>query len=211
MLCITLTISIITSSLTGCATPSVQQPIIGPQVLGYTLNQPLTEEEFNAVTNTGDKWGFGGWVYQRDDGQGGVLRVYLDKNHRPKGIERISQTFDTKDECESVFAAQTVELKKQMTAYNIANRRSENAGRREYLPGERHVEVSGGGCRDRQGDPRDVYRFDLQVRESIETAAPKRGLSDKFHDAYGNAWMTVFVIVLLPFVLIGAAVDAATD
>lgn len=39
----------------------------------------------------------------------------------------------------------------------------------------------------------------------------KRSLGDKFDDASIGAWTTVFVIALLPLVLIGLAVDKATD
>lgn len=75
----------------------------------------------------------------------------------------------------------------------------------------RSISLSYEACRIRQGDQPGHYRYALSVSKSKEPAAPTSGLGKKVDDAYTGAWMTVFMVVLAPFVLIGAAVSKAID
>lgn len=100
-LCVTLSLTVVVSSLAGCSSSPVKQGIVkGPQVFGYTLNQSLSNDDLKAFTNTrAVPYGRDATIYKRDDGQGGVLQVFLDRNNRPLLIGEISRSFATRDEC----------------------------------------------------------------------------------------------------------------
>ena len=99
-LCVALSLTIIASSLTACSTPSTKAHISGPLVYGYTLYKPLSSEELNTLTKTGYETFQGARVFQRDDGYGGEINVYLDSLNRPSVINKDSHVFTSEDECE---------------------------------------------------------------------------------------------------------------
>lgn len=78
--------------------------------------------------------------------------------------------------------------------------------------GDRYASLSSDACQAPCGEPAGSYTYGLDAKlERAEAPKAKRSLGDKFDDAYIGAWTTVFVIALLPLVLIGLAVDKATD
>ncbi|SEO79730.1 hypothetical protein [Pseudomonas sp. NFACC39-1] len=210
MFCTALSLSIIASSSTGCAAKPVKEPLKVPQVYGYTLNQPLSSNEFMALSATGGESGTGSKVYKRVDDQGDAYEVFLDSKIRPDVIRKTSRAFASQSECEAEFEVQVAQLKQHLARHDIATR-GLGPESRTLVPGDRYVGVNATECGARQYDHPEAYRYVLSLSEDILSPAPKRGLADKVHDAYGAVGMTVFVIALLPFVLVGWAVDKASD
>lgn len=210
MLCVALSLSIIASSSTGCAAKPVKEPLKVPQVYGYTLNQPLSRDEFKALSATGGESSRGGRGYKRVDDQGDAYEVFLDRQTRPDFIRKLSRAFASRTECEAEFEAQVVQLKQLFASHNIATR-GLGPESRTLVPGDRYVGLNAMECNVRRPDQSEPYRYVLSLSEGIVAPPSKPGLGDKIHDAYGAVGMTVFVIALLPFVMVGLAVDKATD
>lgn len=102
-----------------------------------------------------------------------------------------------------------------MTAHiilsNAATRAPNSEGRARNIGG-RYASLNSDACQAGRGELAGSYAYGLDAKlERAEAPKAKRGLGDKFDDAYIGAWTTVFVIALLPLVLIGLAVDKATD
>jgi hypothetical protein len=199
-LCTALSLSIIASSA-GCATKPVREPFKAPQIYGYTLNQPLSSDEFKALSATGAESLTGYKVYKRVDDQGDTYEVVLDHQVRPDSIRKKSRAFTSQPECEAEFEAQVAQLEQLLASHES----------RTPVPGDRYVGLYTTKCNFNRHDQSPTYRYALSLSESILAPPSKRGLGDKIHDAYGAAWMTVFTIALLPLVLVGLAVDKATD
>lgn len=208
MICVALCFSIIASSLTACSTPSKKTGIIGPQVYGYTLHKPLSGDELNALTKTGFETLQGARVFQRDDGYGGEINVYLDSQNRPSVINKDSHVFTSEDECESDLKAQMKNLQQDIDSYNSTIDQSVREGDKAR---GRYVNVSQQPCRVRHGDQAEHYRYVLSVSKREKPASSTSELGKKIDESYTGAWMTVFVVVLAPFALIGAAVSKAID
>ncbi|AHL36854.1 hypothetical protein CD58_10230 [Pseudomonas brassicacearum] len=209
-LCSALSLSIIASSITGCAAKPVTEPLKVPQVYGYTLNKRLSSDEFKALSATGGKTGKGSDVYKRVDEQGDVYEVFLDRSFHPDYIQKQSRAFVSQPECVAEFEVQVAQLKQLLASHNIATR-GLGPESRTLVPGDRYVSVDAMECRVGRYDQSETYRYSLSLSEQIIAPASKRGLGDEIHDAYGAAWMTVFVVALLPLVLVGLVVDKATD
>ena len=199
-LCVALSLSIIASSLTACTTPSTKVPVGGPQVYGYTLNKPLSGNQLSALSNTGFETLTGAREFQRDDGYGGEISVLLDRQNRPGVINKKSRVFTHEGDCESELKTQMNDLQQRIDSHNSTN---------GQLQGGRSISLSHEACRIRQGDQPGHYRYALSVSKSKEPATSTSGLGKKVDDAYTGAWMTVFTVLLAPFVLIGAAVSKA--
>ena len=207
-LCVALSLSIIASSLTACTTPSTKAPVGGPQVYGYTLNTPLSGNQLSALSNTGFETLTGAREFQRDDGYGGEINVYLDSQNRPSVINKDSHVFTSEDECESDLKAQMKNLQQDNDSYNSTIDQSVREGDKAR---GRYVNVSQQPCRVRHGDQAEHYRYVLSVSKREKPASSTSELGKKIDEAYTGAWMTVFVVVLAPFALIGAAVSKAID
>lgn len=206
--CVALSLSIIASSLTACATPATKAPISGPQIYGYTLYKPLSSDELNALTNTGFETLAGARVFQRDDGHSGEINVFLDSRNRPSVINKTSRVFTSEGECKSELKTQMSDLQQRIDSHNNTIAQSE---RDTHTPRGRYVSLSHEACRVHQGDQAEHYRYALSVSKRQEPATSTSGLGKKVDDAYTGAWMTVFMVVLSPFVLIGAAVSKTID
>jgi len=210
-LCIATSLSIIASSLGGCASPGVQAPYVGPQVFGYTLNQPLSGEELQAFKATGFGTLSGLRVFARDDTDGGVIEVYLDRQDRPGVIRKKSRPFASEEACQAEFGPLKDQLQNRIVLSNAATRAPNSEGRARNV-GDRYASLSSDACQAGRGESAGSYAYGLDAKlERAEAPKAKRSLGDKFDDAYIGAWTTVFVIALLPLVLIGLAVDKATD
>jgi hypothetical protein len=209
-LCTALSLSIIASSVTGCAAKPVTEPLKVPPVYGYTLNQPLSSDEFKALSATGGETGVGSDVYKRVDDQGYVYEVSLDRQFRPDYIEKSSRAFVSQPECVAEFEVQVAQLKSLFSSHNIP---SGGLGleNRTLVPGDRYISVDTGECKVDEFDKSETYRYSLSLSEQTVFVPPKRGLGDDVEDAYVGAWMTVFMIAVLPLVLVGLVVDKATD
>lgn len=207
-LCVALSLTIFASSLTACSTPSNKAQISGPLVYGYTLHKPLSSEELNTLTKTGYETFQGARVFQRDDGYGGEINVYLDSLNRPSVINKDSHVFTSEDECESDLKAQMKNLQQDIDSYNSTIDQSVREGDKAR---GRYVNVSQQPCRVRHGDQAEHYRYVLSVSKREKPASSTSELGKKIDEAYTGAWMTVFVVVLAPFALIGAAVSKAID
>ena len=206
--CVALSLSIIASSLTACATPATKAPISGPQIYGYTLYKPLSSDELNALTKTGYETFQGARVFQRDDGYGGEINVYLDSLNRPSVINKDSHVFTSEDECESDLKAQMKNLQQDIDSYNSTIDQLVREGDKAR---GRYVSVSQQPCLVRHGDQAEHYRYTLSVSKREKPASSTSELGKKIDEAYTGAWMTVFVVVLAPFALIGAVLSKAID
>ncbi|MGX1175887.1 hypothetical protein [Pseudomonas sp. R151218B TE3479] len=199
-LCTALSLSIIASSA-GCATKPAKEPFKAPQIYGYTLNQPLSSDEFKALSATGRESLTGSKVYKRVDDQGDTYEVVLDHQVRPDSIRKTSRAFASQPECEAEFKVQVAQLEQLLASHES----------RTPVPGDRYVGLYTTKCNSNRYDQSPTYRYALNLSESVLVPPSKQGLGDKIHDAYGAFGMTVFVIALLPFVLVGLAVDKITD
>lgn len=199
-LCTALSLSIIASSA-GCATKPAKEPFKAPQIYGYTLNQPLSSDEFKALSVTGAESLTGSKVYKRVDEQGDTYEVFLDRQVRPDYIRKTSRAFASQPECETEFEAQVAQLKQLLA----------NHENRAPVLGDHYVSLNTTQCNVGRYDQSQTYRYVLSVSEDIVAPPSERGLGDKIHDAYGAVWMTVLGVALLPFVLVGAVVAKATD
>jgi hypothetical protein len=89
---------------------------------------------------------------------------------------------------------------------NAATRAPNSEGRARNV-GDRYASLNSDACQAGRGELAGSYAYGLDAKlERAEAPKAKRGLGDKFDDAYIGAW-----IALLPLVLIGLAVDKATD
>lgn len=211
MLCIALSLSIIVSSLSGCATPPVKRAAVaGPEAFGYTLNQPLTADELKALTDARITSQAGTRMFTREDGQGGTLKLHLDSESRPVEIEKTSRLFGTEEECKAEHHLLVDELSTLAAVHNRAHRIPNREGL-DYLPGEHYVKADGLRCLAGEGDPPDTFRYSEGIADHIATDPPKRSFGKRFDEAYQSTAFTIIVIALLPLVLIGAAVGAMTD
>lgn len=210
MLCAALSLSIIASSTGGCAAKPVKAPLNVPQVYGYTLNQPLSSDEFKVLSATGSENSRGGRGFKRVDEQGDVYEVFLDHWLRPNFIHKQSRVFTSQAECEAEFEVQAAQLKQLLASHNIPTR-GLGPESRTLVPGDRYINLSATGCEARRYDPPETHRYTLRLSEDTLTAPSERGLGDKIHDGYEAVGITVLVIVLLPLVLVGLAVSKAVD
>ncbi|WP_434648282.1 hypothetical protein [Pseudomonas sp. D1-2] len=199
-LCTALSLSIIASSA-GCASQAVKEPFKAPQIYGYTLGQPLSSDEFKALSATGGESLTGSKIYKRVDEQGDTYEVLLDHQIRPDLITKASRAFVSQPECEAEFEVQVAQLKQLLASHED----------RTPVMGDRYVSLSTTQCNVDRYDQSQTYRYALIVSVDTVAAPLKRSLGDKIHDAYGAVGMTVFVIALLPFALVALAVDKATD
>lgn len=209
-LCSALSLSIIASSSAGCAAKPVTKPFNVPKVYGYTLNQPLSSDEFKALSATGGESGTGSKVYKRVDDQGDAYEVLLDRQIRPDFISKTSRAFANRSECEAELEAQVAQLKQLLASHDIATR-GLGPESRALMSGDRYVSLNATDCGVPQYDRPEAHRYTVGLSEDIVAPPSKQSLGDKIHDAYGTVGMTVFVIALLPFVLVGLAVDKVTD
>ena len=210
MLCAALSLSIIASSSIGCAAKPVKEPLKVPQVYGYTLNQPLSSDEFKALSAPGGENGMGSQVFNRIDEQGDLYEVLLDGRIRPELIRKESRAFASQPECAAEFEAQIAQLKQLFASHNTPTR-GLGPESRTLVPGDRYISVNTTQCRIRQYDQTGTHRYAVSLSENTVTAPSERGVGDKIDDAYEGVWITVLMIPLLPFVLVGWAVDKATD
>lgn len=210
MLRTALSLTIIASSSSGCAEKPVKEQLKAPQVYGYTLNQPLSSDEFKALSAPGGENGMGSQVFNRIDEQGDLYEVLLDGRIRPEMIRKESRAFASQPECAAEFEAQIAQLKQLFASYSTPTR-GLGPESQTLVPGDRYISVNTTECRIRQYDQTGTHRYAVSLSENTVTAQSKRGLGDKIDDAYEGAWITVLMIPLLPFVLIGWAVDKATD
>ena len=207
-LCVALSLTIIASSLTACSTPSNKAQISGPLVYGYTLHKPLSSEELNTLTKTGYETFQGARVFQRDDGYGGEINVYLDSLNRPSVINKDSHVFTSEEECESDLKAQMKNLQQDIDSYNSTIDQLVREGDKAR---GRYVSVSQQPCLVRHGDQAGHYRYTLSVSKREKPASSTSELGKKIDEAYTGALVTVFVVVLAPFALIGAVISKAID
>lgn len=118
MLCSVLSLAIITSSLSGCATAPVQPEIAGPEVYGYTLYQPLSSEQFEPLTKTRGFYTGALELYLQAASDGGVLGLYVGGKHWLDTVSKTSKLFVTQPECEAAWQAEEGQLKALVDGFN---------------------------------------------------------------------------------------------
>lgn len=118
MLCSVLSLAIITSSLSGCATAPVQPEIAGPEVYGYTLYQPLSSEQFEPLTKTRGFYAGALELYLQAAPDGGVLGLYVGGKHWLDTVSKTSKLYVTPPECEAARQAEEGQLKVLVEGFN---------------------------------------------------------------------------------------------
>ncbi|NMY68036.1 hypothetical protein [Pseudomonas sp. WS 5414] len=209
VMCTVVSLSLIVSSLGGCASQAKPR-VVGPQVYGYTLNQRLSTDEFKALSDTGRQTMSGLSIYELKDPEGARLKLYLERTLWVDRVEKVSAPFKVESDCENALKDETARLQSTIAEFNSRQARPGGAPRQV---GDIYASQSTTPCTRKGGRDADAqsYRYELSASLSTETAPVKHGLSEKVENAYMGMWMGVFTIVLLPFVLIGAAVGAVTD
>ncbi|WP_312493188.1 hypothetical protein [Pseudomonas cremoris] len=118
MLCSVLSLAIITSSLSGCATAPAQPEIVGPDVYGYTLYQPLSSEQFEPLTKTRGFYTGALELYLQAAPDGGVLGLYVGGKHWLDTVSKTSKLYVTQPECEAAWQAEEGQLKALVDGFN---------------------------------------------------------------------------------------------
>ncbi len=118
MLCSVLSLAIITSSLSGCATAPVQPEITGPEVYGYTLYQPLSNEQFDPLTRSRGLYDGSVELYLQAAPEGGVLGLYVGGTRWLDTVSKTSKLYFTQPECEAAWQVEEEQLKALVDGFN---------------------------------------------------------------------------------------------
>lgn len=205
MLCSVLSLAIISSALAGCATaPVAARPAVaGPQVYGYTLNQPLTGEQFQKLNDAGKNIEGSLRLYRQFSRDGSQLGLYADAKLWLDTVTRTSTQFYAEDECLAAQQADEVQLKMLIDDFN-ARRAGPGAAPRQV--GDVYASRATDACQriGGQGPGAEAYRYTLWATLQTETLAPAPGFPRKVEDTHVSAWDTALVIVLLPVVALAS-------
>ncbi|NVZ52755.1 hypothetical protein HX792_20590 [Pseudomonas sp. B6002] len=118
MVCSVLSLAMIMSSLGGCAAKPVKPAVVGPEVYGYTLYQPLTGEQLDDFSRTTKSFPGGLSLYLKASEGGGVLGLYADASHWLDTVSKTSKPLATEPECQAAQQVEDGQLKALVEGYN---------------------------------------------------------------------------------------------
>lgn len=205
MLCSLSSLAIIGASLAGCATPppAARPTVTGPEVYGYTLNQPLSGEQFQKLNDAGKNFEGSLRLYRQFSRDGSQLGLYANAKLWLDTVTYTSTEFYAEGEC--LIAQQTGEaqLKQLIDGFNARQARSAGAPRQV---GDVYASQAVDACQriGGKGPGAEAFRFTLWATLQTESLAPTPGFPRKVEDTQASAWQTALVIVLLPVVAVAS-------
>ncbi|WP_338523532.1 hypothetical protein NUH87_27970 [Pseudomonas batumici] len=205
ILCSVLSLAIITSSLAGCSTPPVRPAVTGPQVYGYTLNQQLSGEQFQGLTDSGKRFVGSLRLYHPSQQDGRLLGLYADSKLWLDTVTSTSQEFSSESDCQAAQQADEAQLKTLIDDFNA--RQARPAGAPRQL-GDVYASQSLDACQ-RIGGPGpggEAFRYTTWATLQTETLAPRQGFPRKVEDTSSKAWDIALVIALVPIVVVAYGV-----
>lgn len=203
MLCTVLSLLMISSTLSGCATaPVAARPAIsGPQVYGYTLNQPLSGEQLQRLSDSGQDFVGPLRLYRQFPRDGSRLGLYADAKRWLDTVSRTSREFSTQGECQAEQAVDEVQLTTLIDAFNAGQARPAGAPRQvgdvyasQWLDACQRI----GG----QGPGAEAFHYTLWATLQTATQASGQGFVRKVEPTHNDAWSMATVVVLLPILLV---------
>lgn len=118
MLCSVLSLAIITSSLGGCLSSPVRPTVTGPEVYGYTLYQPMTSQQFDALVRTTHNFDDSLQLYLKAAPDGGVLGLYIDTHWWVDTVSKTSKGYLSEPQCQLAQQAEEAELNAVLVDFN---------------------------------------------------------------------------------------------
>lgn len=118
MVCSVLSLAIVLSSLGGCAAAPVRPNVVGPEVYGYSLYQPMTGEQIDDLSRSSKSFPGGLSLYLKASQDGGVLGVYADSRHWLDTVSKTSKPVATERECQAAQQVEEGQLKALIEGYN---------------------------------------------------------------------------------------------
>lgn len=208
--CGTLSLTIIVSSLGGCASPPPRERVSGPQVFGYELQQPLSAEAFKALTYARLDPAYAEPDYLSYQADGAVLALDLQRDRSLTRILKRSRAFDSRADCQAALDQDRASLQGPVDAFNA--RHAKVPGVAPQV-GEPAASFSVRECWQRGGRGADSqsYRYEAWASQGPVSAPSKTRQPNVVEQTAGGVLVGLFAIVMLPFALIGWGVDKARD
>ncbi|SEB53360.1 hypothetical protein SAMN05216178_1035 [Pseudomonas saponiphila] len=203
MLCSVLSLAIILSSLGACTTAPVRPAVEGPQVYGYTLNQPLSREQVQRLTDTGKHYIGPLKLYQQVLPDGSQFDFYTDYRKWLDTLARTSREFPAESDCQAAQQADQMQLTTLIDDFNARQARPAGVPRQV---GEVYAVRALDACQRvaGQGPGAQAFRYTLWATLQTETAAHEHDFQRKVEDPHAQARDITQAILLLPFVALGA-------
>ena len=198
MRCSVLNLAIILSSLGACTTAPVRPAVEGPQVYGYTLNQPLSREQVQRLTDTGKHFVGAIKLYQQELPDGSQFGFYTDYRNWLDTLARTSREFPAEGDCQAAQQADQMQLTTLIDDFNARQARPAGAPRQV---GEVYAIQALDACRrvGGQGPGAHAFRYTLWATLQTETAAPEHDFLRKVEDPHAQARGIAQVMLMLPF------------
>jgi hypothetical protein len=191
MLCSVLSLAIITSSLGGCASAPVRPAITGPEVYGYTLYQPMTSAQFDALVRTTHSFGDSLQLYLKAAPDGGVLGLYIDSLWWVDTVSKTSKPYLSELQCQVAQQAEEAELNAVLVDFNTRQAgdyravHALDACKRFTAPG-----VDG-----------DAYRYTLWATLQAGPQQPEQAYPRKVEVTHSIAWTVAVLAIAIPLVV----------
>lgn len=203
MLCSVLSLTIILSSLGACTTAPVGPTVEGPQVYGYTLNQPLSREQVQRLTDTGKHFVGALKLYRQELPDGSQFGFYTNYRNWLNTLARTSREFPAESDCLVAQQADQLQLTTLIDDFNARQARPTGVPRQV---GDVYAVQALDACQrvGGQGPGADAFRYTLWATLQTETAAHDQGFLRKVEDPHAQARGIAQVIVLLPFAALAA-------
>lgn len=203
MLCSVLSLAIILSSLGACTTAPVRPAVEGPQVYGYTLNQPLSREQVQRLTDTGKHFVGAIKLYQQELPDGSQFGFYTDYRNWLDTLARTSREFPAEGDCQAAQQADQMQLTTLIDDFNARQARPAGAPRQV---GDVYAIQAVDACQrgSGQGPGAQAFRYTLWATLQTETVAHDQGFLRKVEDPHAQARGIAQVMLLLPFAALAA-------
>ncbi|WP_210712364.1 hypothetical protein [Pseudomonas sp. MWU349] len=203
MLCSVLSLVIILSSLGACTTAPVRPAIEGPQVYGYTLNQPLSREQVQRLTDTGKHFVGAIKLYRQELPDGSQFDFYTNYRDWLDTLARTSREFAAESDCLAAQQADQLQLTTLIDDFNASLARP--AGAPLQVGGVYAVQALDACQRvGGQGPGAQAFRYTLWATLQTETAAHEHDFQRKVEDPHAQARGIAQVVLLLPFAALAA-------
>ncbi|PUA43888.1 hypothetical protein C5U62_18125 [Pseudomonas protegens] len=165
---------------------------------GYTLNQPLSREQVQRLTDTGKHFVGAIKLYQQELPDGSQFGFYTDYRNWLDTLARTSREFPAEGDCQAAQQADQMQLTTLIDDFNARQARPAGAPRQV---GEVYAIQALDACRrvGGQGPGAHAFRYTLWATLQTETAAPEHDFLRKVEDPHAQARGIAQVMLMLPF------------
>lgn len=170
---------------------------------GYTLNQPLSREQVQRLTDTGKHFVGAIKLYQQELPDGSQFGFYTDYRNWLDTLARTSREFPAEGDCQAAQQADQMQLTTLIDDFNARQARPAGALRQV---GEVYAIQALDACRrvGGQGPGAQAFRYTLWATLQTETAAHEHDFLRKVEDPHAQARGIAQVMLLLPFAALAA-------